>query len=98
VLYRSFYGPASGAGSDENPGQATEVQVNNAMRTAALTTNPTERAQLWANVDKNLVYLAVGIPEDFDNQPNIESNNVAGVNDQWNQGTWDLAFTSLRNP
>jgi peptide/nickel transport system substrate-binding protein len=98
VLYRSFYGPASEAGTDENPGQLTEVQVNNAMRTAALTTNPTERAQLWANVDKNLVYLAVGIPEDFDNQPNIESNNVAGVNDQWNQGTWDLAFTSLRNP
>ena len=95
VLYRSFYGPPSGAG---NPGQATEAEVNNAMRTAALTTDPTARAQLWANVDKNLVYLAVGIPEDFDNQPNIESNNVAGVNDQWNQGTWDLAFTSLRNP
>jgi peptide/nickel transport system substrate-binding protein len=97
VLYRSFYGPASGVGNDENPGQVTEAEVSSAMRTAALTTNPIARAQLWANVDKNLVYLAVGIPEDFDNQPNIESNNVAGVNDQWNQGTWDLAFTSLRN-
>ena len=43
-----------------------------------------------------LVNKAVAIPEDFDNQPNIESKNVAGVNKLWNEGTWDFDFTSLK--
>jgi peptide/nickel transport system substrate-binding protein len=98
VLYKSFYGSSIVPSDTDNPGQVTDAQVNNAMRTAALTTNPTAHAQEWANVDKMLVYLAVAIPEDFDNQPSIESSEVAGVNDQWNQGTWDLAFTSLKTP
>ena len=43
-----------------------------------------------------LVDKAVAIPEDFDNQPNIESKNVAGVDAIWNVGTWDLSYTSLK--
>ena len=45
-----------------------------------------------------LVDQAVAIPEDFDNQANVESKDVAGVNSLWNEGTWDLNFTSLKNP
>jgi hypothetical protein len=68
------------------------------MQKAALVTDPTARAQAWANVDKMLVNQAVAIPEDFDNQANVESSDVAGVNELWNTGTWDLDFTSLKNP
>jgi hypothetical protein len=43
-----------------------------------------------------LVNQAVAIPEDFDNQANVESKDVAGVNQLWNDGDWDFAFTSLK--
>jgi peptide/nickel transport system substrate-binding protein len=96
VLYVPFYGPAITPTNNSNWGQVNDPQINAAMQKAALITNPTARAQAWANVDKMLVDQAVAIPEDFDNQPNIESKNVAGVNQLWNTGTWDLAFTSLK--
>ena len=73
-------------------------QINAAMKKASLVADPTARAQAWANVDKMLVDQAVAIPEDFDNQANLESKDVAGINSLWNEGTWDLNFTSLKNP
>jgi peptide/nickel transport system substrate-binding protein len=94
VLYRSFHGQAIGS----NAGQVDSAQLTAAMKAATQIPDSAARAQAWANVDKMLVYLAVAIPEDFDSQPDIESRDVAGVNDQWNQGTWDLAFTSLDRP
>lgn len=56
------------------------------MHQAALLRTPVARDQAWANVDKRLVFDAVAVPEEFDNQPNIESKDVAGVNDLWNGG------------
>ena len=68
------------------------------MKSASLIVNPTARAQAWANVDKLIVTQADAVPEDFDNQPNIEVRGRAGVNDLWNEGSWDFAYTSLKNP
>jgi peptide/nickel transport system substrate-binding protein len=96
VLYVPFYGPAITSTNNSNWGQVNNPQINTAMQKAALVTDPTARAQAWANVDKMLVNQAVAIPEDFDNQANLESKNVAGVNELWNDGTWDLDFTSLK--
>ncbi len=98
VLYVPFYGPAIVPTNNSNWGQVNNPQVNAAMKSAALITNPTARAQAWANIDKMLVNLAVAVPEDFDNQPNIESKDVAGVNQLWNEGGWDFSWTSLKNP
>jgi peptide/nickel transport system substrate-binding protein len=98
VLYVPFYGPAITPTNNSNWGQVNDPQINAAMQKAALVTDPTARAQAWANVDKMLVNQAVAIPEDFDNQPNLESKDVAGINQLWNDGTWDLDFTSLKNP
>ena len=98
VLYVPFYGPAITPTNNSNWGQVNDPQINAAMQKAALVTDPTARAQAWANVDKMLVNQAVAIPEDFDNEPNLESKDVAGVNQLWNDGTWDLDFTSLKNP
>jgi peptide/nickel transport system substrate-binding protein len=98
VLYVPFYGPAITPTNNSNWGQVNDPAINSAMQKAALVTDPTARAQAWANVDKMLVNQAVAIPEDFDNQPNVESKDVAGVNELWNTGTWDLDFTSLKNP
>jgi peptide/nickel transport system substrate-binding protein len=96
VLYVPFYGPSIAPTNNSNWGQVNNPPINAAMAKAALITDPTARAQAWANVDKMLVDQAVAVPEDFDNQANVESKDVAGVNQLWNTGTWDLDFTSLK--
>ncbi|MCA1686736.1 MAG: ABC transporter substrate-binding protein, partial [Planctomycetia bacterium] len=96
VLYAPFYGPAIVPTNNSNWGQVNNPQINAAMAKAALVVDPTARAQAWADVDKMLVDQAVAIPEDFDNQANIESKNVAGVDMLWNTGSWDFNFTSLK--
>lgn len=96
VLWATFYGPAIVPTNNSNWGQVNIPAVNTAMQQAALVVNPTARAQAWANVDKLLVANAAAIPEEYDNQANIESSDVAGVNDLWNEGGWDFAFTSLK--
>jgi peptide/nickel transport system substrate-binding protein len=96
VLYATFYGPAIVPTNNSNWSQTNNPAINAAMQKAALVVDPTARAQAWANVDKMLVSDAAAIPEEFGNQPNIESKNVAGVNQLWNEGTWDFSFTSLK--
>ena len=98
VLWVPFYGPNIVPTNNSNSGQVNDPQLNAAMKSASLIVNPTARAQAWANVDKLIVTQADAVPEDFDNQPNIESKDVAGVNDLWNEGSWDFAYTSLKNP
>lgn len=98
VLWVPFYGPNIVPTNNSNSGQVNNPQLNAAMKSASLIVNPTARAQAWANVDKLIVNQADAVPEDFDNQPNIRSADVLGVNDLWNEGSWDFAFTSLKNP
>jgi peptide/nickel transport system substrate-binding protein len=96
VVYATFYGPSILPTNNSNFGQVNDPQINAAIKSAALVTDPTARAQAFANVDKLLVDKAVAIPEDFDNQANVEAKNVAGVNALWNEGSWDLSYTSLK--
>jgi peptide/nickel transport system substrate-binding protein len=96
VLYPTFYGPAIVPTNNSNWSQQNNPAINAAMKKAALVIDPAAHAQAWANVDKMLVDQAVAVPEDFDNEANIESKDVAGVNQLWNEGTWDLDFTSLK--
>jgi peptide/nickel transport system substrate-binding protein len=96
VLYVPFYGPAITPTNNSNWSQFNDPTVNAAMQAAANVVDPTARAQAWANVDKMLVNDAAAIPEDFDNQANIESGNVRGVSDLWDTGEWDFMFSSLK--
>jgi peptide/nickel transport system substrate-binding protein len=98
TLYAPFYGPSITSSGNPNEGQVNDPAINAAMAKAALIVAPAARDQAWANIDKMLVADAAAIPEEYDSQPNIESKDVAGVNDLWNVGTWDFAFTSLKNP
>jgi peptide/nickel transport system substrate-binding protein len=98
TLYATFYGPAITSTGNPNEGQVNDPAINAAMAKAALIVQPAARYQAWADIDKMLVADAAAIPEEFDNQPNIEAKDVAGVDDIWDIGTWDLAFTSLKNP
>ena len=98
MLYMPFYGPAIIPTNNSNWGQVNDPQINAAMVKAETIVDPTAAAQAWAKMDKMLVNQAVAIPEDFDNQPNIESRRRRGINDLWNTGSWDFTFTSLKNP
>jgi len=82
--------------NNANWSQLNNAAVNNAMNKAELITDPTKAAQAWGAIDNQLVNLAAGLPETFDNQSNIEAKNVRGINDLWNVGTWDFAFSSLK--
>ncbi|HET9104483.1 MAG TPA: ABC transporter substrate-binding protein [Solirubrobacteraceae bacterium] len=96
VLYLPFYGPSITQQNNSNQGQVNDPQINAAIKAAAYVVDPAARAQAWANVDKMLVEKAVAVPEEYDSQANVRSADVQGVNDLWNEGTWDFAFTSLK--
>jgi peptide/nickel transport system substrate-binding protein len=98
TLYAPFYGPSITPTGNPNQGQVNDPQINAAMARAALIVDPTARDAAWAQVDRMLVNDAAAIPEDWDIQPNVESKDVVGTDDLWDEGTWDFAFTSLRNP
>ena len=69
MLYVPFYGPAIIPTNNSNWGQVNDPAINAAMEKAALVTDPTARAQAWANVDKMLVDQAVAIPRTSTTSP-----------------------------
>ena len=97
TLFVPFYGPAITQTNNSNWGQVNDPAINAAMDKAAVTPGTAASNEAWAKVDEMLVNQAVAIPWIFDNQPNLEAANVRGINDLWNEGSWDYAFTSLKN-
>jgi peptide/nickel transport system substrate-binding protein len=96
LLYPTFYGPAIVPDNNSNWSLTNDPAINAAMKKATQIQNPAARNQAWGNVDKMLVNEAVAVPETFENQPDVMSKDVAGVNMRWNEGDWDFAFTSLK--
>ena len=102
LLYVPFYGPAIVPTNNSNwsqvggPGTVGEQSINSAMVAASKTVTPAAAAEAWGKIDETLVNDAVAIPWIFDNQPNIESADVRGINDLWNTGSWDYRYTSLK--
>ena len=65
------------------------------MDDAKTITEPQERADAWAAIDKKLTELAPAIDWVWDKTPLIRSQNVNGASSAF-LGQWDLAFTSLK--
>jgi peptide/nickel transport system substrate-binding protein len=100
TLFVPFYGPAITPTNNSNWGQvggpgSGEEAINKAMEAAEVAPAAQTNAA-WAKVDNMLVDQAVAVPWIWDKQPNIEAGNVRGINDLWNVGSWDYAFTSLK--
>ena len=70
-------------------------EVNKAIDDAKLVTEPAERAQTWADVNKMIMEQAPSIPYMWDYQVVVASPNVRGVQNGYST-TWDWNFTSLR--
>ena len=75
---------------NSNYGQVNDPAINKAMAAAELLVGTQARAEAWAKIDRELVAQAVAIPFDWAKHPNIESKDVAGVGDIWNQGVVGL--------
>jgi peptide/nickel transport system substrate-binding protein len=98
ILYAPFNGTAITPTNNVNWSVLNDPAINSAMNKAELIQNPTQHAQAWANIDDHLVNIAAGLPETFDNQPNIRAADVRGIAQLWNVGQWDWTFSSLQNP
>jgi hypothetical protein len=68
------------------------------MQGAGATGGTQARAAAWAKIDRMLTPDAVAIPWAFGKGAQIESADVPGINDLWNQGLWDYNYTSRRWP
>jgi peptide/nickel transport system substrate-binding protein len=83
-------------GTNSNWGLVNHPKINAAMEAASKVVGVKARGEAWAKIDRELVAEAVAIPYQWAKEPYIESKNVAGVNQYWNAGTWDYAFSSLK--
>jgi peptide/nickel transport system substrate-binding protein len=79
-----------------NIAQANDPKFNSQMDKAEELTDPTQRAQAWGQLDKDLtgqVYYVVWL---WDNEVNFTSSNVKGVQNSFNGNAWDLTYSSLK--
>jgi peptide/nickel transport system substrate-binding protein len=93
----TFNGTAIVPVNNSNWPQLNDPTVNAAMKKAELLTDADARAKAWGEIDKMVTGLAPAVPWLWDKQANIRSAAVNGVINQFN-ASWDLAYTSLKNP
>jgi peptide/nickel transport system substrate-binding protein len=92
-LYVPFSGKALVPVNNVNWAQLDDPKINAAMDSAAQITDPAQRRQAWANVDKMIVMAAPAIPEIWAKNPLVKGTQVKGVLDKWNDD-WNLSFSS----
>jgi peptide/nickel transport system substrate-binding protein len=81
--------------NNSNISELDDPKVNQAMAEAEVLTDPAERAKAWGEIDKMITALAPVVPWNWDKQPLIQSKDVNGVVNRFND-QWDLSFTSLK--
>jgi len=79
-----------------NTAQANDPKFNAQMDKAEELTDPTQRAQAWGQIDKNVTGQAYYVVWLWDNEVNYTSTNVKGVQNSFNGQAWDLTFSSLK--
>ncbi len=80
---------------NSNWSQLNDKALNEEMNQAKLLTDPQERADAWAEIDKKITDLAPAVDWIWDKTPLIRSENVNAVASADN-GQWDLSFTSIK--
>ena len=70
-------------------------ELNDQIEAAKLVSDPAERAQTWADVNKAIMEQAPSIPYMWDYEAIVASPDVRGVQNGFSH-TWDWSFTSLR--
>jgi peptide/nickel transport system substrate-binding protein len=94
VLDPTFNGKNILEQGNSNWPQLNDPKINKEMD-AGETAPKAQRAQVWADIDKQVTGLAVAIPWLWDKEAILESSNVNGVASSFNS-QWDLNYTSLK--
>ena len=81
--------------NNSNYAQVDDPKINSLLAKASQATDAAERSKLYGEVDKTITDAAYVVPWIWDNDVNLESSNVAGVNNKFNV-SWDIVFTSLK--
>jgi peptide/nickel transport system substrate-binding protein len=95
ILDTPFNGKAIVPVGNSNASQLNVPAINQAISRGETLSDPTTRAQAWANVDKLVTAQAPAILGTWSNQPIARSKDVVGAPSGTLDG-WDFSFTSLR--
>jgi peptide/nickel transport system substrate-binding protein len=75
--------------------QLNDPAINKMMDDAAQLTNQAQRDKAWAAIDDKITSGAYVVMWIWDNDVNIRSSNVQGVQSKFNS-SWDATYTSLK--
>jgi peptide/nickel transport system substrate-binding protein len=94
MLDPTFNGQNIEPTANSNWPQLDVPEINEQMDEAALIGDIDERAEVWGDLDTQVMEQAPAIPYVWDDQGNVRSQNVAGVINLSN-GQWDISYTSI---
>ena len=94
MLDPTFNGENIEPTANSNWPQLDVPEINEQMDEAALIGDIEERAEVWGDLDTQVMEQAPAIPYVWDDQGNVRSPDVRGVINLSN-GQWDIAYTSL---
>ena len=89
MLDPTFNGENIIPSQNSNWPELDDPEINKAIDDAKLVTDPAERAQAWADVNKMIMEQAPAIPYMWDYQAVVASPNMRGVQNGYST-TWDL--------
>jgi peptide/nickel transport system substrate-binding protein len=95
VLDVPFNGEAIVPTNNSNWPLLDDPAINKAMDSAQFISDPQQRADAWAKIDKTITAQAPAVPYNWDTQPTVWSSNVNAVLNL-NNATIDPSFTSLK--
>ncbi len=95
LLQPTFSGDAINPANNNNWSELDVDAIDDAMKKAETLTDPGERAQAWADINKQIVAQAPAIPYVWDYENNMASKDVKLIQNQFSTVV-DLSYTSLK--
>jgi peptide/nickel transport system substrate-binding protein len=95
MLFPTFYGPNIVPSGNVNYPQLNDPKINAEMDKARQLTDPAQRNKAWGRMDDEITAGAYVVMWIWDNDVNIRSKNVNGVQSKFN-ASWDVTYTSLK--
>jgi peptide/nickel transport system substrate-binding protein len=95
MLFPTFYGKNIVPSGNVNYPQLNDPTINKMMDDARKLTDQAARDKAWGAIDDKIAAGAYVVPWIWDNDVNIKSSNVNGVQNKFNS-SWDVTYTSLK--
>jgi peptide/nickel transport system substrate-binding protein len=95
MLFPTFYGKNIVPSGNVNYPQLNDPTINKMMEDARKLTDQAQRDKAWGAIDDKITGGAYVVMWIWDNDVNIRSKNVNGVQNKFNS-SWDVTYTSLK--